>query len=97
MDIIGKLPAELQSKIFSYGTVRHPLADIFDKHIRVEDVSEDVVDLVFIYSICHHRKVHLKEDVNRSQEFDETVAWCIGAHKCWINSEKDRVHKIKMY
>ena len=97
MDIIGKLPVELQSKIFSYGTVRHPLADIFDKHIRVEHVSEDVVDLVFIYSICHHIKVYLKEDVSKSQKFDKDVAWCIDTHKVWIPSERDRVPKMIMY
>ena len=31
---IGNLPVELRSKIFSFGAVQHPLANMFNKHVK---------------------------------------------------------------
>ena len=37
---LGNLPVELRSKFFSFGAVQHPLAEIFNKDVKVLDSSE---------------------------------------------------------
>jgi len=73
---IGNLPIEIKSKIFSFGTVRHPLAEIFKKEVSIYYYDDNTIELEIPFYrngkkvLGHLIKVKELENPKYSNELD---------------------------
>jgi hypothetical protein len=76
MDILKKVPVEIENKIF-YFVGEHPLANIFKEHITVI-LDEDNVLIIQIRDphIVKERTVELRENEEASQILDRKIQSC---------------------